>query len=129
LQRKFKTVQKLEGATQKSLDEEIKSTDNIPIESISQKSKAVDEDAGQTKSELFINPTSVKKDNSGKSHSTEEAKEKCSYATGANANNAQNGQNANIQEKDVVDSVEPAVITPQSREAENVTPNDKANGT
>jgi len=89
----------------------------------------VDEDAGQTKcDQLFTNPTSVKKD-SGKSHSTEETKEKCSYTMGANANNAQNGQSANIQEKDVVDSVEPAVITPQSREAENVTPiNEKVNG-
>jgi hypothetical protein len=90
----------------------------------------VDEDAGQTKSDqLFTNPTSVKKD-SGKSHSTEEAKEKCSYTMNANANNAQNGQSANIQEKDVVDSVESAVIMPQPRETENVTPtNDKVNGT
>ncbi|EZA54373.1 hypothetical protein DMN91_001516 [Ooceraea biroi] len=132
LKRKFKTVQKLEGATQKSLDEEIKSTDNVPIESISQKPKTADEDAGQARSDaqppstVNSTTTSVKKDN-GKPHSTEEAREKCSCTTGANASTAQNGQSANPQEKDVVDAVEPAAVTPQSREPENVTPNDKAN--
>lgn len=118
----------MEGATQKSLDEEIKSTDNISIESTSQKAKITDEDAGQMKSDIqsSTNSTLMKRD-SGRSLGTEEMKEKC--LTGASANTTQNGQNVNTQEKDVVDSVEPVAVTPQSREPENITPNtDKANG-
>ncbi|XP_011157595.1 ralA-binding protein 1 isoform X2 [Solenopsis invicta] len=128
LKRKCKTVQKLEGATQKSIDEEIKSTDNIPIESTSQKPKAIDEDSGQAISgdtQLSTNSTLIKKDN--KLHNIEEAKQKCSYSTGTTANATQNEQSVtNIQEKDAVDSaVEAATVTPQ--ESENVTPNDKVN--
>ncbi|KAM0730957.1 RalA-binding protein 1 [Formica fusca] len=126
LKRKYKTVQKLEGAMQKSLDEEIKSTDNVPIESISQKPKPVDEDPGQVKSDNqpSNNATLIKKDN--KLHNAEEGKEKCSCSA-SNSHTAQNGQNVNVQEKDTVDSVDNATVTPQSKESENVTPNDKAN--
>ncbi|XP_071574260.1 ralA-binding protein 1 [Temnothorax nylanderi] len=127
LKRKCKTVQKLEGATQKSLDEEIKSTDNIPIESVSQKSKTVDEDSGQIipcDAQPLTNPTLIKKDS--KLHNAEEAKEKCSCSTGINANATQNEQSVNAQEKDTVDfAVEIATVTPQ--EPESVTPNDKTN--
>lgn len=113
---------------QKSLDEEIKSTDNVPIESISQKPKPVDEDPGQVKSDNqpSNNATLIKKDN--KLHNAEEGKEKCSCSA-SNSHTAQNGQNVNVQEKDTVDSVDNATVTPQSKESENVTPNDKANGT
>lgn len=119
----------MEGATQKSLDEEIKSTDNIPIESISQKPKTVDEDSGQAISgdaQLSTNSTLIKKDS--KLHNVEETKEKCSCSTGTSANVTQNEQSVtNVQEKDAVDSaVEVAAVTPQ--EPENITPNDKANG-
>ncbi|XP_029667173.1 ralA-binding protein 1 [Formica exsecta] len=126
LKRKYKTVQKLEGAMQKSLDEEIKSTDNVPIESISQKPKPVDEDPGQVKSDNqpSNNATLIKKDS--KLHNAEEGKEKCSCSA-SNSHTAQNGQNVNVQEKDMVDSVDNATVTPQSKESENVTPNDKAN--
>ncbi|KAM0730642.1 RalA-binding protein 1 [Formica fusca] len=126
LKRKYKTVQKLEGAMQKSLDEEIKSTDNVPIESISQKPKPVDEDPDQVKSDNqpSNNATLIKKDN--KLHNAEEGKEKCSCSA-SNSHTAQNGQNVNVQEKDTVDSVDNATVTPQSKESENVTPNDKAN--
>jgi len=127
LQRKCKTVQKLEGATQKSLDEEIKSTDNISIESTSQKLKTADEDSGQavpSDAQPSINST-LKKDS--KLHCVEEAKEKCSCSAGNSANVTQNEQSVNVQEKDSVDSaVEAVSVTPQ--EPENV-PNDKTNGT
>ncbi|TGZ52542.1 ralA-binding protein 1 [Temnothorax longispinosus] len=127
LKRKCKTVQKLEGATQKSLDEEIKLTDNIPIESVSQKSKTVDEDSGQIipcDAQPLTNPTLIKKDS--KLYNAEEAKEKCSCSTGINANATQNEQSVNAQEKDTVDfAVEIATVTPQ--EPESVTPNDKTN--
>ncbi|KAL6446551.1 hypothetical protein ACFW04_001232 [Cataglyphis niger] len=126
LKRKYKTVQKLEGATQKSLDEEIKSTDNVPIESTLQKSKPADEDPGQVKPDNQpSNNATLKKDN--KLHSTEEGKEKCSCSA-SNSHTVQNGQNINVlQEKDGVDSVDNATVTPQSKESENVTLDNKAN--
>ncbi|XP_029171449.1 ralA-binding protein 1 [Nylanderia fulva] len=127
LKRKYKSVQKLEGATQKSLDEEIKSTDNVPIESTTQKSKPVDEDLGQVKpdSQSSNNATLMKKDS--KLQSAEEGKEKCSCLAGTSSSNvAQNGQSINVQEKDAVDSVDNVMVT-QSKESENVTPNDKVN--
>ncbi|XP_050449757.1 ralA-binding protein 1 [Cataglyphis hispanica] len=126
LKRKYKTVQKLEGATQKSLDEEIKSTDNVPIESTLQKSKPVDEDPGQVKPDSQpSNNATLKKDS--KFHSAEEGKEKCSCSA-SNSHTVQNGQNINVlQEKDAVDSVDNATVTPQSKESENVTLNNKAN--
>lgn len=129
LQRKYKTVQKLEGATtQKSLDEEVKSTENVPVESTSQKPKSADEDSAQTKhdAQASSNSTSVRKDS--KQHGVEEAKEKPTYATGTSTNATQSEQGANVQEKDTVDSAETAAVTSQSREPENATPNDKANG-
>lgn len=119
----------MEGATQKSLDEEIKSTDNIPVESASQKPKTVDEDSGQAifgDAQPSINSTLIKKDS--KLHCVEEAKEKCYCSAGTNANATQNEQSVNVQEKDTVDSaVEAATVTPH--EPENIIPNDKANGT
>lgn len=126
LQRKCKTVQKLEGATQKSLDEEIKSTDNIPIEFVSQKPKAVDEDPEQVipsdTQQSTTKPIFIKKDS--KMHNVEE-KDKCSCSAGISANATQNEQSVNAQEKDAVDSaVEVATVTPES-----VTSNDKINGT
>lgn len=120
----------MEGATQKSLDEEIKPTDNVPIESTSQKPKPVDEDLGQVKpdSQPSNNATLMKKDS--KLHSAEEGKEKCSCSAGTSSSHvAQNGQSVNVQEKDAIDSVDTAMVTPQSKESENITPNDKANGT
>lgn len=119
----------MEGATQKSLDEEIKSTDNIQIESTSQKPKPVDEDLGQVKpdGQASNNATLMKKDS--KLHIADEGKEKCSCSAGTSSSNvAQNGQTVTVQEKDAVDSAD-TVITPQSKESENVTPNDKINGT
>lgn len=112
----------MEGATQKSLDEESKSTDNVPIESISQKSKSVDEDFGQVK--LDSQPSNnVKKD---KLPNAEEGKEKsCSVSS---SHTAQNGQSVNIQDKDMVDSMDIVTVASQSKESEDVTPNDKANG-
>lgn len=121
----------MEGATQKSLDEEIKLTDNIPIESVSQKSKTVDEDPEQLipgDTQLSINLTLIKKDS--KLHSVEEAKEKCSCSANTSVNITQNEQSVNVcnaQEKDAVDSaVEIIMVTPQ--EPENITPNEKTNG-
>ncbi|XP_067210391.1 ralA-binding protein 1 isoform X2 [Linepithema humile] len=126
LKRKYKTVQKLEGATQKSLDEEIKSSDNISVESTSQKPKTADEDSGQSKSDSLTSTNSTLLKTDGKPHGTEEAKEKCSCsAGGASASATQNGQNVNVQEKDTVDSAETAMVASQSKE--NVTSDDKAN--
>lgn len=118
----------MEGATQKSLDEEIKSTDNVPIESTLQKSKPADEDPGQVKPDSQpSNNATLKKDS--KLHSAEEGKEKCTCSA-SNSHTVQNGQNINVlQEKDAVDSVDNATVTPQSKESENVTLNNKANGT
>lgn len=130
LQRKCKIVQKLEGATQKSLDEEIKLTDNIPIESVSQKPKTVDEDPEQVilgDTQLSTNLVLMKKD---KLHSVEETKEKCSCSANTSGNIMQNEQSVNVcnaQEKDTVDSaVEITMITPQ--ESENITSNEETNG-
>lgn len=115
----------MEGATQKSIDEEVKSTDNVPTESISQKPKPADpgEDPGQVKpdSQPSNNATLMKKE--GKN--AEEGKEKCSCSAGQNGQSVQN-----VQEKDAVDSADAlsATVTPQSKESENVTPNDKADG-
>lgn len=128
LQRKYKTVQKLEGATQKSLDEEIKSSDNISIESTSQKPKTADEDSAQSKSDSLTSTNSILLKTDGKPHGTEETKEKCSCSASTSASAAQNGQNVNAQEKDAVDSAEnPAMVASQSKEY--VTSDDKANGT
>ncbi|KAL0118091.1 hypothetical protein PUN28_009041 [Cardiocondyla obscurior] len=129
LKRKCKTVQKLEGTTQKSLDEEIKSTDNVPVESISQKLKTADEDSEQiipADAQSSSNSTLLKK-NSKLLQSAEEAKEKSSYSTSTNANGTQNEQNIiNTQEKDVVDSVVDVGSTVTPQESENI-PNDKTN--
>jgi len=113
----------LEGATQKSLDEESKSTDNVPIESISQKPKSADEDLGQVK--LDSQPSNNAKKDS-KLPSAEEGKEKSCSANSSHT--VQNGQSVNVQDKDAVDSVDIATVAPQSKESEDVTPNDKANG-
>lgn len=112
----------MESATQKSLDEESKSADNVPIESILQKPKSADEDSGQVK--LDSQPSNnAKKD---KLSSAEEGKEK--FCSVSSSHTAQNGQNVNVQDKDIVDSVDIVTIAPQSKESEDVTPNDKANG-
>lgn len=113
----------MEGATQKSLDEESKSTDNVPIESISQKPKSADEDLGQVK--LDSQPSNNAKKDS-KLPSAEEGKEKSCSASSSHT--VQNGQSVNVQDKDAVDSVDIATVAPQSKESEDVTPNDKANG-
>lgn len=111
------------------MDEEIKSADNVPIESISQKSKTVDEDSsGPVKSDVQSSTSSTLTRKDSKLQGVEEAKEKCSCSLGTSTNSTQNEQNLNIQEKDTVDSAETAVVTPQSKEPENVTPNDKTSG-
>lgn len=131
LQRKYKTVQKLEGAAQKSLDEEIKLTDNISIDSNSQKLKITDGDPGQLRSDIQTasNPALIKKD---KLHSLEEVKEKCSYPMGSSIGTTSsitlNEQNINLQDKDAVDSAEIAIITPQLKEIDNIMSDEKTNG-
>ncbi|XP_076165192.1 ral interacting protein isoform X2 [Ptiloglossa arizonensis] len=113
LKRKYKTVQKLEGATQKSLDEDVKSNDENAIDTNVQKLKAEEEDTGHIKPETQSACTSTLKRNN-KVHDSED-KELIS------TNIIQNERNIQMHDKDIVDSAEPPTLTSQSSEPENAT--------
>ncbi|XP_053976586.1 ralA-binding protein 1 [Hylaeus volcanicus] len=112
LKRKYKTVQKLvEGATQKSLDEDVKSTDENVVESSSQKVKVEEEDSGHVKPETQSTYTStLKRDN--KAHGSEDREP-------TSTNITQNERNVQTLDKDSVDSAEPSALASQPSEQEN----------
>ncbi|XP_015187450.1 PREDICTED: ralA-binding protein 1 [Polistes dominula] len=119
LKRKYKTVQKLEGTAQKSLDEEVKSSDENPLDPNSQKAKVIEKETGHLKIEgLKSSNTTVKKNN--QQHNAEDIKDKCPTCTGSNTNIIKNERKLNSQELDVVDSVESSIMI-QSKEQENNT--------
>lgn len=119
LKRKYKTVQKLEGATQKSLDEEVKSSDETaPADVSSQKAKVLEEDSGQLKPDVQLPSTSTLK-KSNKSHCLEDTKENSSPL--ALPSTSQNERNVATHDKDTVDSSETPVVLSQLNETENVT--------
>ncbi|XP_031370822.1 ralA-binding protein 1 [Apis dorsata] len=113
LKRKYKTVQKMEGA-QKSLDEEVKSNDEIAVELNIQKTKTEEEDIDYAKPETqSISTLTLKKDS--KAHILEDNKESTNIT---NINIIQNERNAH--DKDIVDSTEISTIIPQFNEQENI---------
>ncbi|XP_014598244.1 PREDICTED: ralA-binding protein 1 [Polistes canadensis] len=119
LKRKYKTVQKLEGTAQKSLDEEVKSSDENPLDPNLQKAKVIEKETGHLKVEGLISSNiTVKKNN--QQHNAEEIKDKCPTCTGSNTNIIKNERKLNSQELDVVDSVESSIMI-QSKEQENNT--------
>ncbi|XP_043247809.1 ralA-binding protein 1 [Colletes gigas] len=113
LKRKYKTVQKLEGATQKSLDEDVKSTDENVVESNVQKIKAEEEDSGHVKPETQSTYTSTLK-KSNKIHTSEDREP-------TSTNTTQNEKAMQTHDKDIVDFVEASALIPQSSEQENTT--------
>ncbi|KAG6795156.1 ralA-binding protein 1 [Apis mellifera caucasica] len=113
LKRKYKTVQKMEGAAQKSLDEEVKSNDEIVVELNIQKTKTEEEDIEYAKPETqSMSTLTLKKDN--KVHILEDNKEP------TNINIIQNERNVHAHDKDIVDSTEISTIIPQFNEQENI---------
>ncbi|KOX72761.1 RalA-binding protein 1 [Melipona quadrifasciata] len=112
LKRKYKTVQKMEGAAQKSLDEEVKSNDETVIELNVQKTKTEEEDVEHMKSETQTTSTSTLKKNN-KAHISEDNKEPTS------TNVTQNERNVHIYDKDIVDSAESSTLVSQFNEQEN----------
>nr|XP_031842611.1 ralA-binding protein 1 isoform X1 [Nomia melanderi] len=112
LKRKYKTVQKIEGATQKSIDEEVKSTDETVVETNVQKAKVDEEDSTHVKSEIQTPSTSTLK-RINKVHTSEDNKEPIS----TNAN--QNERSSQTTDKDIVDSAETATVASQASEQEN----------
>ncbi|XP_078033529.1 ral interacting protein isoform X2 [Augochlora pura] len=111
LKRKYKTVQKMEGATQKSLDEEVKTNDeNTVVESNVQKSKVEEEDAVQVKSEAQTTSASTLK-RINKVYTSEDGKESVSI------NSNQNERSSQTNDNDIVDSAtEPSTLALQSSE-------------
>ncbi|XP_076300923.1 ral interacting protein [Lasioglossum baleicum] len=119
LKRKYKTVQKMEGAAQKSLDEEVKSTDENIVESTVQKVKVEEEDSAHLKSEIQTTSVStLKKIN--KVHTSEDGKEPIS------TNSNQSERSSQTNDKDIVDSAEPSTLVSQSSE-QNSTAASKTN--
>ncbi|KAF3423290.1 hypothetical protein E2986_07965 [Frieseomelitta varia] len=112
LKRKYKTVQKMEGAAQKSLDEEVKSNDEPVTELNVQKTKIEEEDVEHIKSETQTTSTSTLKNNN-KAHISEDNKEPTS------TNVTQNERNVHIYDKDIVDSAESSALVSQFNEQEN----------
>lgn len=115
LKRKYKTVQKLEGAAQKSLDEEIKSNDEVPVETVVQKAKAVEEEQTHLKSEIQVSSASSLKQNN-KPQCVDEVKENNSSVLPTTSNVVHSEKSAVYE--DTVDSVEPTT-TPQTVNEEN----------
>ncbi|KAG7190129.1 hypothetical protein KM043_006262 [Ampulex compressa] len=121
LKRKYKTVQKLEGAAQKSIDEEIKSSDENATELGIQRAKTLEEDMGQSKMDTQVPASSTLKRNNVQG--MEDSKENAvGPATSTNA--VQSEKNA--QEKDTVDSVEAPPVIPQSNEQESTATSQKS---
>ncbi|KAK2584434.1 hypothetical protein KPH14_006814 [Odynerus spinipes] len=113
LKRKYKTVQKLEGTAQKSLDEEIKSSDENSIDPSLQKTKVIEKETGFLK--VTTTPKVV-----NQPQNTGETKDKCPTCSGSNTSTVQNERKVNSQELDVVDSAEPSA-TVESKEQDNNT--------
>lgn len=111
----------MEGAAQKSLDEEVKSNDEIVVELNIQKTKTEEEDIEYAKLEAQSISTLTKKDN--KAHILEDNKEP------ANTNIIQNERNVHAHDKDIVDSSEISTIIPQFNEQENISSITSENGT
>lgn len=111
----------MEGAAQKSLDEEVKSNDEIVVELNIQKTKTEEEDIEYAKLEAQSISTLTKKDN--KAHILEDNKES------ANTNIIQNERNVHAHDKDIVDSSEISTIIPQFNEQENISSITSENGT
>ncbi|XP_046813525.1 ralA-binding protein 1 [Vespa crabro] len=117
LKRKYKTVQKLEGTAQKSLDEEVKSSDENSIDPNLQKTKVIEKETGFLKVEGLKSSNSIVKKNN-LHHNVEEIKDKCPTCTGSNTSIIQNERKINSQELDVVDSTESSVMI-QNKEQES----------
>ncbi|CAK9795308.1 RalA-binding protein 1 [Anthophora plagiata] len=112
LKRKYKTVQKMEGAAQKSLDEEVKSNDEPAVEANVQKAKTGEEDVEHVKSEVQTTCTLTLKKCS-KTHVAEDNKERTST-------NVTPDERVHIHDKDIVDSAETSALASQFSEQENV---------
>lgn len=111
----------MEGA-QKSLDEEVKSNDEIAVELNIQKTKTEEEDIDYAKPETqSISTLTLKKDS--KAHILEDNKESTNIT---NINIIQNERNAH--DKDIVDSTEISTIIPQFNEQENISSVTNENG-
>ncbi|CAK9824493.1 RalA-binding protein 1 [Anthophora retusa] len=111
LKRKYKTVQKMEGAAQKSLDEEVKSNDEPAVEANVQKAKAGEEDVEHVKSEIQTTCTLTLK-KCTKTHVAEDNKEPTST-------NVTPDERVHIHDKDIVDSAETSTLASQFSEQEN----------
>lgn len=112
----------MEGAAQKSLDEEIKSNDETIIESNVQKVKTEEDNAEHIKSEVqSISTLTMKKNN--KVHVSEDNKELTS------TNISQSERNVHTLDKDIVDSAETSALISQFNEQENTSSKPNENGT
>ncbi|XP_017886470.1 ralA-binding protein 1 isoform X1 [Ceratina calcarata] len=120
LKRKYKTVQKMEGAAQKSLDEEVKSNDETVTESNVQKTRTEEEDGEHAKLETpSTSSLMLKKTN--KSHVSEDNKEPIS------TNVPQSDRNhVHTVDKDIVDYADTSAFAAQSN-AEQETALSKTN--
>lgn len=110
LKRKYKTVQKLEGATQKSLDDDVKTTEENVTDSSTHKIKSVEEDV--PKLEPQPSGTSTLK-RSNKIIGLEDIKEDSPSLPAPNASTIPNERNV----YDTVDAVETSAATSNERDA------------
>lgn len=111
----------MEGAAQKSLDEEVKSNDETIVELNVQKTKTEEEDVEHMKSETQTTSTSTLKKNN-KAHISEDNKEPTS------TNITQNERNVHIYDKDIVDSAESSTLVSQFNDQENTSCRTNENG-
>ncbi|XP_015590394.1 ralA-binding protein 1 isoform X1 [Cephus cinctus] len=128
LKRKYKTVQKLEGSAQKSLDEEVKSNDENQIDLNLQRIKtASEEDFVQSKSESQNPSCSVIKKYPA-TRNTNDAKEKSQLTTviASNAGTLKKEAKPLPQGKDTVDTAE---VTTEQSNTESTKENEAAEST
>ncbi|XP_033220376.1 ralA-binding protein 1 [Belonocnema kinseyi] len=106
LKRKYKTVQKLEGTVQKSVDEEVKSSDECHPEIKQQISKpASDEDSRQQKVSVQVQPEIISKQN--QSRNSEATKESKVLADSVdNVDNVDYTKTQNAEESKKAESIE-----------------------
>lgn len=112
----------MEGAAQKSLDEEVKSNDETVVELNVQKTKAEEEDVEHVKSEVQATSTLALKKNN-KTHISEDNKEPTS------TNITQSERNVYTHDKDIVDSGEASTLASQFNEQENTSSRINEDGT
>ncbi|XP_012260197.2 ralA-binding protein 1 [Athalia rosae] len=118
LKRKYKTLQKLEGLAQKSLEEDLKSSDECNIDTSLQKVKP-EEDSTHTKLEPQLTPTIALIKKESYSQSVDESKDQCDGPEATLTAVTTPECKSSLQVKQIQEKPETLVIDQQSNEIDN----------